>query len=263
MKLIWLNLKQGLKRPLFYFSILLTLIILFLPILSKNALSSYARQFLSPARVFMQCYEGSKALILSVPALICALAFSYWYAQNYISGMEKYIFIKVGKNRYYNSLIIANFILSGLALFIGLLILYLFALFTFKAPVDEQFINSIIIGSVFEGIGKISVHYFIFAIILHSTFFGMVYGTLGMAISFFIKNKFVALVSPFVFYTFGSLFALHVGLTKIEPKATFNVGLVTNNNAFYIYGSLFVILILSIALSRWKFVRDLKNDEEF
>lgn len=263
MKLVWLNIKQGFKRPLFYFSILLTLVILFLPILNRSSLSSYEREFISPASVFMECYEGSKALILAVPAIICSLAFSYWHAQNYISGIEKYIFIKVGKNRYYNSLIIANFILSGVALFVGLLILYLFAILTYKGPVNAQFINTMITGTIFEGIGKISVHYFIFAIILHSSFFGMVYGTLGMAVSFFIKNKFVPLVSPFVFYTFGSLFALHVGLTKIEPKATFDINLVSDNNAVCIYGSLLVILILSIALSRWKFMRDLKNDEEF
>lgn len=201
-------------------------------------------------------------MILVAPTLICTIPFAYRYAEEHKSGFEKNVFLKLGYKNYYKSLMISNAVIAFLSMFIGLLLYFILVNIIFNAEPNIEYLERYK-NEILGGFMNISPNMYIFAIILHSSFFALVYGVLGMAFTFFVKIKNVSVLFPFLFYTVGSLVALHFGITRIEPKATFSLTLVSENSPIYIYGSLFLILILSVVLSYSKFKKDLKNNEEF
>ena len=77
--------------------------------------------------------------------------------------------------------------------------------------------------SIYESAVRTSPLFYVGIIILHCSFVGVAYSSVGLAMSYFIKSKFVAWLSPFILTTIGSLFAMFLGLTKIEPMAIFDV----------------------------------------
>lgn len=259
---IFILLKQGIVSKKFIFSIILAVFLLCFGIIEE--LSNYNEYgiYLTPFEAFMNGYEGSKTMILVAPTLICTIPFAYRYAEEHKSGFEKNVVLKIGYRKYYKAIMISNGIISFLSMFIGLSLYYILSHIIFSGNVTMEHLETYS-REIFGGLINISPNIYIFAIILHSSFFALVYGVLGMAFTFFVKIKNAGVLFPFLFYTVGSLVSLHFGITKIEPKATFSLTLVSNNSPIYIYGSLLLILILSVFLSHFKFNRDLENNEEF
>ena len=107
-----------------------------------------------------------------------------------------------------------------------------------------------------------SIILYILAIILHCGFVGACYSSVGLSLSYFIKNKFIAWIGPFIIATIGSLFAMFVGLTKLEPMAIFDVSRVQGMTPVFVISYLLISLLLSYILSLLKFKKDIENDEE-
>lgn len=262
-KYTFLLVKEGLKSIKFWISVSIAFLLMIIGISeSLSQYFEYGTLTTSYFSEFMTAYDGSKALIAAFPSILCVIPFVTRYVQENTSGFEKNVVSRIGNKKYFRAIIISNAILSGLVFFISMTFFLLFVVFIFSSNVSVEEVHQVFRRTVFEGFGN-SAYVYIFFIILHSTFFGMVYGTLGICFTFFIKKKFVGLIIPFAFYTIFSLLAMHLGITKIESKATFVITLVSDNTIFHIYGSLILLFIGSVILAYKKFERDILNGEEF
>ncbi|HFR3939739.1 TPA: hypothetical protein ACHVI1_002218, partial [Streptococcus suis] len=93
-------------------------------------------------------------------------------------------------------------------------------------------------------------------------FVSATYSSVGLALSYFIKNKFVAWISPFIIATIGSLFAMFIGLTKIEPMAIFDVSRVKGISVIFVFAYLVFTIGIAYMVSYKKFKKDMEVDEE-
>lgn len=259
----FLLIKDGLKSIKFWISVIIAFLLMMIGI--SESLTQYFEYGAFPTSYFsefMTAYDGSKALIAAFPAILCVIPFVTRYVQENTSGFEKNVVSRIGNKKYFRAIIISNAILSGLVFFVSMTFFLLFVFFLFGSDVSVEEVNQVFRRTIFEGFGNSAIIY-IFLIILHSTFFGIVYGTIGICSTFFIKKKFIGLIIPFAFYTVFSLLAMHLGITRIESKATFIITLVSDNTIFHIYGSLLLLFVGSIILAYKKFGRDILNGEEF
>ena len=116
--------------------------------------------------------------------------------------------------------------------------------------------------STYKMLANKSALLYILVLILHCGFVGACYSSLGLSLSYFIKNKFIAWIGPFIIATIGSLFAMFVGLTKLEPMAIFDVSRVQGMTPIFVISYLLISLFLAYILSLLKFKKDIENDEE-
>ena len=116
--------------------------------------------------------------------------------------------------------------------------------------------------SIYESAVRTSPLFYVVIIILNCSFVGVAYSSVGLTMSYFIKSKFVAWLSPFILTTIGSLFAMFLGLTKIEPMAIFDVSRVEGISVIFVFVYLILIVVISYWISYKKFKRDIETDEE-
>lgn len=90
-----------------------------------------------------------------------------------------------------------------------------------------------------------------------------VFSSLGLSLSFFIKNKIVAWTSPVIITIFMALFAYFLNITKFEPLAMLDIFRVSKISSLFKIIYLSTILFLSYFFGYYKFSMDVKNDEEF
>lgn len=214
-------------------------------------------------KVFLMGYQGSYAIFPAVVLLIATVPYASQYVDNYKSGVEKYILARRGKNKYFADLFVLNAILSWLTVGLGMTIYLLFTYLMFDHQIDREFYDQLIRVSAYSEIAKRSIPLYIGLIILHCSCFCAVFSELGFAISFYIKKKLVAWLSPFIISVVLSLFAIFGGITKLEPMAILDISRVTNTTPVFIVGYMMIVFIGSYFIAKIKFKKDFITDEEF
>lgn len=211
---------------------------------------------------FLQGYNGDGSLLVILGPLIATLPSSAQHVENSKSGTMKYLVGRMGYKKYFNSNFIINFLISFMTFALGMVIFFIgcFAFFSKELNMDAYMGMTGV--STYKMLANKSALLYILAIILHCGFVGVCYSSLGLALSYFIKNKFVAWIGPFIIATIGSLFAMFLGLTKLEPMAIFDVSRVQGMTPVFVISYLLISLFLAYVLSLLKFKKDIENDEE-
>lgn len=211
---------------------------------------------------FLQGYNGDRSLLVILGPLIATLPFSAQHVENSKSGTMKYLVARMGYKKYFNSNFIINFLTSFITFAIGMVIFFIGCFAFFSKDLNMDAYMGMTGVSTYKMLANKSAILYILAIILHCGFVGACYSSLGLALSCFIKNKFVAWIGPFIIATIGSLFAMFLGLTKLEPMAIFDVSRVQGMTPVFVISYLLISLFLAYILSLLKFKKDVENDEE-
>ncbi|MBS4931626.1 MAG: hypothetical protein KH020_09950 [Clostridiales bacterium] len=99
--------------------------------------------------------------------------------------------------------------------------------------------------------------------IIHCSIFGAVYAVLGLAVSFFVKKKYVAWLFPFLLTIVFSLFSMYLNITAIEPMSIFAVTRNINVSFITILGEFIILFVGSYFIANKKLEKDMENDKEF
>ena len=243
---------KGMKNKQFFLAIL---IILTSMIFSVSAFIEEGMEYFfnhDYIVAFLQGYNGDRSLLIVLAPLIATIPFASQHIENRKSGTMKYIVSRMGYKQYFNSI----FIINGMLLFLIMSILF------FNRSINMDAYYAITKVSIYESAVRTSPLFYVIIIILHCSFVGVAYSSVGLAMSYFIKSKFVAWLSPFILTTIGSLFAMFLGLTKIEPMAIFDVSRVKGISVIFVFVYLILIVVISYWISYKKFKRDIETDEE-
>ena len=214
------------------------------------------------AMTFLQGYNGDRSLLVILAPLIATLPFAAQHVENSKSGTMKYLVARMGYKKYFNSNFIINFLTSFITFAIGMFIFFIASFVLFSKDINMDTYMGMTGVSTYKMLADKSALLYILAIILHCAFVGACYSSVGLSLSYFIKNKFVAWIGPFIIATIGSLFAMFVGLTKLEPMAIFDVSRVQGMTPVFVISYLIISLLLAYVLSLLKFKKDIENDEE-
>lgn len=211
---------------------------------------------------FLQGYNGDRTLLDGLAPLIATMPFAAQHIENRRSGAMKYIVSRMGYKKYFNSIFITNALLSFVVFVFGMLLFLLISILFFDKSINMNIYYGITRVSVYEAVAKTSPLLYIGVIILHCSLVAVAYSSVGLAMSYFIKNKFVAWVSPFIIATITSLFAIFIGVTKFEPMAIFDVSRVKGTSIIFVFIYLIITVSCSYVVSYKKFKKDIETDEE-
>ncbi|MBO8463975.1 MAG: hypothetical protein IAC13_08600 [Firmicutes bacterium] len=217
----------------------------------------------SAIEIFLRGYYYSNSILPIVATIICTLPFSSCYAMDHQSGYEKNLMVRMGRKKYFQSRFCTTGIMGALSFLLPMVVYFIIALIFFQEPISQERMSELIRHSPYESLTIISPYLYVGMIVIHCSIFGMVYGVLGFAISFFIKKKYVAWTVPFFLTIVFSLFAMYVNLTSIEPMSIFAVKRNIHISLGTILGEFFVIFVGSYLIAKKKLERDMKDDKEF
>ncbi len=211
---------------------------------------------------FLQGYNGDRTLFTILAPLIATIPFAAQHIENKKSGSLKYILMRMGNRKYFNSIFIINMLLSFVTFLVGMILYFGVSFVVFSKDVNMDIYYAITRVTTYEVVAKKSPVLYIGIIIIHCSLVAIAYSSVGLALSFFIKNKFIAWISPFIISTVGSLFAMFVGLTKIEPMAIFDVSRVNGIDVTFVLLYMMLVIFTSYIVAYNKFKRDMCVDEE-
>lgn len=253
---------KGIRSKRFFLSVL---IILFSMMFSLSAFIEEGMEYFFQhdyVMTFLQGYNGDRTLLTILAPLIATIPFAAQHIENRKSGTMKYIVSRMGYKKYFNSIFMTNAVLSFVTFALGMLTFLLISSLLFDKNINMNIYNGMTSVSVYEAVAKTSPLLYILTIILHCSFVSATYSSVGLALSYFIKNKFVAWISPFIIATIGSLFAMFIGLTKIEPMAIFDVSRVKGISVIFVFAYMVFTIGIAYMVSYKKFKKDMEVDEE-
>lgn len=253
---------KGMKNKQFFLAIL---IILTSMIFSVSAFIEEGMEYFfnhDYIVVFLQGYNGDRSLLIVLAPLIATIPFASQHIENRKSGIMKYIISRMGYKQYFNSIFIINGFISFTTFIFGMLLFLIMSILFFNRSINMDAYYAITKVSIYESAVRTSPLFYVVIIILHCSFVGVAYSSVGLAMSYFIKSKFVAWLSPFILTTIGSLFAMFLGLTKIEPMAIFDVSRVKGISIIFVFVYLILVVVISYWMSYKKFKRDIETGEE-
>lgn len=211
---------------------------------------------------FLQGYNGDRTLLTVLAPLVATIPFAAAHVDNSKSGTIKYTVSRMGYKKYFDSMFIINIFSSFITFLLGMITFLVIVGICFDKDINLDAYMSITNVSTYEYAAEKSPLLYISIIILHCSLVASMYSSVGLALSYFIKNKFVAWISPFILSTIASLFAMFIGLTKLEPMAIFDVSRVKGMNVLYVLIYIIVVISISYIISLNRFKKDVKNDEE-
>jgi len=184
------------------------------------------------------------------------------FAASFIDDEEKHflrnVLIRESRINYFVKKYLITGILGSLAISLPLLMLLLINIIFFPKGSIQHIAPSM--SGAFNEVYQNSQLAYALLTIVNSTIFGFIYANIGLAISFFIKNKVAAIVGPFLFYILPSFFFIYLNLTPLEPSFTFNFSGQRDIKFSIIALELLLLLIISVIAGYLKFIK-LDKDE--
>lgn len=141
------------------------------------------------------------------------------FCDDYNSGYIKPILSRTSRKRYLAENILCSSLAGGLAIFIPSLISCVFFMMIGEPYLAENIRDGFVTlfeGSVFEKIQFIGGGVLVVVILLVLAFiFGAVWSNVGLCISIFYPNRYIALAAPFVLYFFLFLFCYRINVLLV------------------------------------------------
>ncbi len=211
MKKILLELKRYIISPIFAVAVLAALAIMVHPIFeSLKSIFTIPQSYL----YYISGIHTFGSFDLFAPVIAAAPCSAAFY-NDFGSGYCKFILPRTSRIKYLLSKIFTCGITGGLAIFIPNFILYIY-LFAFGKPHSSDM--NILQGSILGAFEYTNNGLNVMIILLFLSFlFGFAWSLIGLTVSAFIPNKYVALVAPFMIY-----FALSTMLSLTDESLVFS-----------------------------------------
>jgi len=174
----------------------------------------------NPYEAFLQTIAGPSGVIALLAPLVVVLPFADSYALDKDSGYLKFVLLRTGDTQqYYNAKFAANAVAGGTALFIPLAATFAYLWYTFPHGLSQA-AKTNPLGGLLGGVFPTAPALYISFLMLLAFIFGVVYASLGLALSSSITNRYVVLATPFLLYNIGNLVLAILGLTNWTPPTT-------------------------------------------
>lgn len=211
MKKILLELKRYIISPIFAVAVLSALAIMAHPIFD-----SLKAIFINPQSYlyYISGVHTFGSFDLFAPVIAAAPCSATFY-NDFGSGYCKFILPRTSRIKYLLSKIFTCGVTGGLAVFLPNFILFIY-LFAFGKPHSSgmDILQGSILGAIEYTNNGLNV---MIILLLLSFLFGFAWSLIGLAVSAFIPNKYVALVAPFLIY-----FALSTALSLTDESLVFS-----------------------------------------
>lgn len=164
--------------------------------------------------------QGS--LFALVAPIIAVLAFGDSYVVDRLKGYQNFILLRTTYRKYLTVKFIANLLAGGMSLALPLLILYGFTNIAFLRgfpPETNARIPYYMLPGPLGSIYAKSPDLYIFFLIFLAFIFGIAYSTFALAFSIFIRNRYIVLATPFLFYIVIEFILQILGLPNWGPTA--------------------------------------------
>jgi hypothetical protein len=208
----------------FYVAITLAVLILVFSLFESTILtpniSGIHPLFHNAYDVWLRAYEGFIGLIAP---LVAVLPFAGSLNLDRRSGYFSHVLVRAGSWRYFSAKFLANLAAGSLALALPLVLLFAFTNAAYPRglpPIPESGRPREILWGPLGELYRTNPDGLIAFYITVALIFGAVYASLALAISTFVKNYYLVLASPFLFYVLGSFVFQSLGLDPLSPFAT-------------------------------------------
>ena len=246
--------KTELKRAIFSKSAILafciTIIILLLSLIdiiffNYNIDLSTCKKYYDSADVFLRCIGYNSSSILCVVApLLASLVFSNSYLQDKDSNYLKFIYSRLDKRKYIISRLLTNALSSGIVILLALLLVLIFITLLLGVRVNSNSLFNI--TGAFTFIYTKSKWIYILYFIGNLFIFNIVFSTIGLGLSPFINNKYLAFLCPFAIYMISMTLFPYIGLNFLNMGMLFLTNTAKSELFVIMYES--VLLIIGIIL---------------
>lgn len=251
------EIKRGLKRKTF---IIAFIILLLLGILHSVSLSRYESKqdilnVYSNASLF-SAYDGfflfAPSIYGKILFVILPLINSFGYADSYLedkqSGILKYILLRKQKGKYLCSKYFANFVISGGAVAISLLVSQIIVFLKIPSIEPNPILGAQTICST-QMFSKVfyshpSIYILIWIIIMF--LYSGVFASISMSLSIFIKKRTVVIMSSFMLFSILSIILESLGKSGYNPL--YFLYLYIDSNAYVIFGEVLVLFFISFSI---------------
>jgi ABC-type transport system involved in multi-copper enzyme maturation permease subunit len=191
------------------------------PIYKGDILNSYINGFVhTPFDEFIVFkYNPISDLLLIIMPIISTLSYSDSYIEDEKSGLIKSIYTRHKKHSYLLSKYCANFVVSGFAFSIPLLLNYVSLILLYPSVQSDRMFGYSTIGvgglysELFYGHGNL---YIIMWIVIYFLYSGA-FASIALCVSKLIKNKFVVLFIPFILAIIVEIFTEIFHKVKYSP----------------------------------------------
>ncbi|MDR1473434.1 MAG: hypothetical protein LBI41_02550 [Lactobacillales bacterium] len=245
---LFLEFKRGILSKKFLIAILLNCLCLAVGIYSnhlallmfKGLVLFYIGYILSPGGI----------LVVMAP-IIVALPFAASFVEDKERFFLKNLLIRESRTQYFLKKYLVTGLLGSLAVALPLILLLLINIIFF--PKGDFNLGSMT-GAFHEIYERSKLAYAIISI-ANATIFGFIYANIGLTISFFIRNKVMAIVAPFLLYILPAFFFIYLNLSQFEPTQTFTFNGNSDKKAYIIASEFLFLLMTSIIAGYIKFIK--------
>ena len=259
------SLHLQLKRELFSFpmfiSIVIGLVFLLHPLCIPLFMSiKYASPF-DYVFIFYTPHSGG-VFDLFAPAL-AVLPAATVFCDDYNSGYIKSITMRTTKKKYIAERLLCNSIAGGFALAIPVLFIFAISLIFgepyLRSSIPDGF-STFYADTVFENIQFVWGGLLVSVIVIALTFlFGMVWASIGLCVSAFLTNRYIALAFPIILYYSINILFSRLGFTMLSPVNTIMPNAYMTPSLVYVLVFQFILLFTSAILFVFGVNRRLKN----
>ncbi len=220
------ELKRAIISKSFFISVILLVVVLF-PVLWEDLKYVIRTDNQMHDYISMFAYAMGVGPSFYAIALICAMPFSFSFADEWNTGYYKSAIMRSDMKKYINRKIFSVSIAGGSACALGVTIIVLICVIIFGSfQSNNQEVIGIISRSAFLPYMSSNIYVagiqYVITRIFFAGLFGMVWSLFGLTVSAWIPNRYLALISPFVI----SFILLYIGYftntTWINPAYLIN-----------------------------------------
>ena len=250
--MILLEIKRGLSRTSFRIILIIVSIMAIICAFentsyrdSSDILNIYMKAYLfTPADYFMIFrFNSIETLFLQLMPLLSCICYADTYFEDRKNGFLKFIYTRQEKKVYLKAKYIANFILSGLAIAIPLILNYIILLLRFpNIEVNEILGNTNIkMTLMFPDLYYSNTTIYIFLWIFIFFLYSGIFASIGLSLSIFMKNRIVALFIPLILFNIIDIFLEAIDKFNFYPVQFLGV---SSDKSFSIIAGEFLVLLV-------------------
>lgn len=188
--------------------------------------------------------KGTSSILNLLFPIIVSIPFAASYVQDVRSGFASYIFLRTSKMKYAVTRLVVNGMVSSGIVIVCMLGMYI--LFLLLTGFDIGYTESVSI-TMFNEFYKESPVLYVFFLILNSGLCAIVFSTLGLGISTLIRNQYITLVVPFVYYLLSGTVLIQIN-KYFNSAMLYDVNFYPENNYVNILVYDAVLLLIGIIL---------------
>lgn len=215
-----------------------------------DMLDSYYKAYVISAYdgfIFFNLSPISNVLILIMP-ILSSLSYSDSYLEDVNSGIVKFIYTRQEKDKYLITKYLANFVVSGVAFIIPLIINFIILILKIPSVQPHPILGHQTIsgGGLFaETFYDNPILYIGLWIIIYFLYSG-VFASVGLSLSIFTQNKFVVLVLPFILCCIIGIVLEVIDKYQFYPLSFLYVSL--EQSWVIVFGEFFTLLLMSFGM---------------